>query len=304
MTGRFLLSILAAAGIVFAGGLHGKVAGQPGQIIFRGVAPTTPAQAAAAPALSGDDWDVGEKGGGQPRQPGMVNQFQQVRFALPDFDQWVLGGRPRDQIERGLTSLLALQIDSVARACELSGAQRQKLQLAGDGDLRRLFRKIEEVRDKFRDIGQDQQKYNTAINEGSMLQMKLQSGIYDDSSLYQKVLRQTLNREQSDRLEQQERQRRKFRYEAKIELVLTQLESSILLRAEQRQRLVKILVEETEPPKKFGQYDYNLILFQAAKLGEAKLKPILDDAQWQSLKRMLDQNRGMEMFLRQQGFLP
>ena len=102
----------------------------------------------------------------------------------------------------------------------------------------------------------------------------------------------------------EERERRKFRYEAKIELVLSNLENSISLRAEQRQRLVKLLLDETEPPKKFGQYDFYVVLFQAGKLGEAKLRPILDDAQWQSLKKVLDQYRGMERFLKSQGYVP
>jgi hypothetical protein len=215
---------------------------------------------------------------------------------MPNFDQWVLGGKTRDQLDRVLKSQLTLQVDSVSRACELSAAQREKLDLAGEGDAKRLYHTIDQLRERFPEAGQDQQKYNTIINEASMLQMKMQSGIYDDSSLFQKVLRQTLNREQSLRYEQQERERRKFRYEAKIELVLSNLENSISLRAEQRQRLVKLLLDETEPPKKFGQYDFYIVLFQAGKLGEAKLKPILDDAQWQSFKKVLDRYQGMGQF--------
>ena len=86
---------------------------------------------------------------------------QQGRFviAVPDFDQWVLGGKTRDQIERVLKSQLALQVDSVDRACELSAPQREKLQLAGEGDLKRLSRTIEQFREKFREAGQDQQKF-------------------------------------------------------------------------------------------------------------------------------------------------
>ncbi len=202
-----------------------------------------------------------------------------------------------------LKSQLALQVESVARACRAFRRPTGETATGGRGRPETAARTIDEFRDKFREVGQDQQKLNAIGREASVLQTKMQTGIYDDSSLFQKVLRQTLNREQSVRYERQERERRKFRYEAKIELVLSNLENSIVLRAEQRQRLVKLLLDETEPPKKFGPYDFYLVLFQAGKLGEAKLKPILDDAQWQSLKKVLDQYRGMERFLPVTGIL-
>ena len=191
---RSVLSLLLTAGMVLLSGLHGRVA--------RGQ----------------DDWDVGKKAVDRPNQQG--------RIVLPDFDQWVLRGKTRDQLERVLKSQLALQVDSVDRACALSGAQREKLQLAGDGDLKRLSRTIEQLREKFREVGQDQEKFQTIAGEALTLQMKMQSGVYDESSLFQKVLRQTLSREQSARYEQQERERRKFRYEGKIELVVANLETA------------------------------------------------------------------------------
>ena len=269
---RLVLGLLVTAGMVLPSGLHGRAA--------RGQ----------------DDWDVAKKAVVQPNRD--------IVMALPDFDQWAFGGKTRDQLERLFESQLALQVDAINRACELSAAQREKLQLAGEGDQKRLSRAIEQFRDRFREAGHDQQKAANVVGEAQTLQMTIQDGVYDDSSLFQKVLRQTLNREQAVRYEQQERERRKFRYEAKIEMVLATLENSIPLRAEQRQRLVKLLLDETEPPKKFGQYDFYVVLFQAGKLGEAKLKPILDDAQWQSFKKVFDQGRGLEQFLKGQGYLP
>jgi hypothetical protein len=248
-----------------------------------------------------DDWDAGKPAANQP-DARMV--MRQTVMAPEVFDRWVSGGRTPEQMERSLDSLLALQVESVARVCGLSDAQREKLELAGHGDVKRLSRSIEQLKEKFRGVGQDQQKFSEMVREVSPLQMKMQTGVFGDSSLYRKVLNQTLDREQSVRYEQDERQRRKFRYEARIELVLSDLESSIPIRAEQRQRFVKLLLDETQPPKKFGQYDTYIVLCQARKLGEAKLKPIFDDAQWQALKKVLDQSQRMEQHLQANGFLP
>jgi len=249
------------------------------------------------PAARGqDDWDVPKKEVNQP--------VQQVQFGIPDFDSWVLGGRSLTQVESAQKSLLVLQIDSIARASELSPSQREKLQLAGECDLKRLCRAIEQLREKYRGIGQDMNKYQEFARIASEYQAKSQTGIYGDSSLFKKVLAQTLDRQQSDRYQRQERERRQFQYEAKIELVMSNLEGSISLAAGQRQRLVKLLVAETEPPKKFGQYDTYVVFYQLGKLDEAKLKPILDDSQRKSLKILSGRYGGMEPTLRAQGYLP
>jgi hypothetical protein len=261
---RFVLRLVVIAGVVSPHLLHGRLAwGQ-------------------------DDWDTAKQAVNQP--PGRI-VIGPVMMGQIDFDRWVSGGKTRDQIEHTLESLLAFQVESVAGTCGLSDIQRRKLELAGQGDVKRFLRSVEQLKEKFRQVGQDQQKFNEIAREASPLQMKMQTGVFGDSSLYRKILKQTLDQGQSVRYEQEERQRRKFRYEAKIELVMSNLESTIPLRAEQRQRMVKLLLDETEPPKNFGQYDYYVVLVQARKLGEAKLKPIFDDAQWQTLKRALDQSQ-------------
>ena len=44
-------------------------------------------------------------------------------------------------------------------------------------------------------------------------------------------------------------------------------------------------------------------MYRLSKLPEAKLKPLFDDIQWQVIKGQMDQYRGMQQFLRQQGML-
>ena len=73
---------------------------------------------------------------------------------------------------------------------------------------------------------------------------------------------------------------------------------------EQRDRLRKLLAEETRPPKRLGQNDYYAVLYQIALLPEAKVKPIFDDVQWRLLSRQLAQAKGMGMWLKQNGFVP
>lgn len=246
-----------------------------------------------------DDWDAAKD---VVRQP---NEFAIMRVMPPaEFDRWVSGGKTTDQVQREMESLLALHVESAARMGGLSDAQKKKLALAGHGDMKRLSRNMDELKEKFRDVGQDQEKFRKIMNEVSLLRTKMQSDIFGESSLYRKTLKQTFTRDQAARYEEEEWQRRRFRYEARIELVMCELETTLPLRPEQRQRLVKLVLEETQPPSKFGPYDNLLVIYQLRKLGETKVRPLFDDAQWRVLKIVLDRSVGMEEHLRMNGALP
>lgn len=243
-----------------------------------------------------DDWD---------REAEMVVEQPAAFLAAEEnFDQWVFGGTRAGQANKRLETLLASQVDAVERVCGLSEAQKQKLLLAGRGDVKRFFESADAARKKFEAVRRDQNAFNQVWQDIQPLQIKFNAGLFGDASLFRKVLQRTLDPEQSARYEQQEAARRKFRYEAKIGLVVAVLESGVPLRDEQRQKLVKVLLEETQTPNKFGQYDYYVVLCQAAHLPEEKLKPIFDEAQWQALRRLFAQAAGMEVALRRNGVIP
>jgi hypothetical protein len=250
-----------------------------------------------------DDWE-GEQ---EVRAPaaGAVNMGLQIPEET--FDQWIFGAsRNASQGRKRIESLLTLQVESVERACELSDAQKGKLRLAGRGDMKRFYAGVEEARKRFREARQDPNKFNQIWQEIQPLQTKLNSGFFDDASLFYKVLKRTLDAAQTAEYEQREYERRKFRYETKIGLAIVMVENGMPLRDEQRQKFMKLLVEETEPPKKFGQsqYDYYVVMLKAAKLPESKVKPIFDDAQWRALSQQFAQAKGMEQTLRRSGIIP
>jgi len=256
--------------------------------------------ALGAVALGQDDWDVDEP---VLVQPGMV---QAAAFEVPEetFDQWVFGGKSTSQVTKRLDSLLLLQVASVERACELSEAQKNKLQLAARGDVKRFLGSVEEMRRKFCEVRRDQQRFNNIWQEIQPLQLKLNAGLFDETSLFRKVLKRTLDPEQSERFEQQERERQRFRYEAKIELAVATMEAGVPLLDVQRQKLVKVLREETEPPTKFGQYDYYVVLYKAAKIPKEKLQPIFDEGQWRAMTQLFAHGKSMEVTLKKHGFVP
>jgi hypothetical protein len=234
-------------------------------------------------------------------------QRMQAVFMLNDdqFDQWVFGGPRNSGAGRvKLDTLLTLQVDDVSRTCGLSETQKKKLLLAGHGDIKRFFDRVDEKRRKFDKVKNDQNKIGEIYQELQPLQMALNSGLFSEGSIFSKTLKKVLAHEQAARYEAMVHEKRLFRYRAKVELIVASLDQTAGFSDDQRRALVELIVRETEVPKRFGQYDYWLVMYQTGKIPESKLKTLFDDKQWGFVSRQLNQMRGMEQFLRNNGMLP
>ena len=229
------------------------------------------------------------------------------QFTDETVEQWIFnngGNSNAAQTRKKIETLLTLRVEDLDRCCGLSDEQKKKLLLAGRVDMLRFFERVSQIKKKFAAVKQDQQQINNIFQEIQPLQMTLQSGLFGDSSFLHKAICKTLNAEQTARYDEVELERRTFRYHAKVGLVVAMLENGLPLRDDQRQRVLKLLREETPPPRKFGQYDYYYVMWQFSHLPEAKLKPIFEAAQWKTLGLQFQQVRGMEQFLKQNEMLP
>jgi len=199
---------------------------------------------------------------------------------------------------------LKLQLNELNRICELNDAQKQKLKLAASSDMKRFFDEVESVRKKFKAGKQDQNAWNEVWQEISPLQMKMATGLFGDTSFFCKTIRKTLSDEQYAKYNSMVTERRRFRYKSSIETVITSFEDSVALNHTQHDAIVKLLLDETQPPASFGQYDVHVVMYQLARIPEAKLKAVLDERQWNQAQIHFNQYRGMEQFLIQNGLIP
>lgn len=246
-------------------------------------------------ARAQDDWDAAE----EPVEKPAVNHFQ-----LPPFDQWVLGGQSPAQVRQTLLSRASRRLDSLDQSYDLSDAQRKKLELAARGDIKRFFRQADEVRAKFDKLKDDQQKLNEIVQAVQPLQVKMRGSFFDDDSLLSKTIATTFTRQQAEKYEGHQQERRRFAYEAKIAFALLTLERGVPLREGQREQFTKLLLEETEPPRSFGQQAVYAVFYQAATIDEEKLEPIFDRVQWKAIRRLLRTAEAMDANLKRNGFQP
>jgi hypothetical protein len=288
--------LVAIVAVIMAWGTYCRAQVQA-VVVQEAVAVQLPGQEAAPDADEEDEAVEVENGLAQRMQPVfMLNDDQ--------FDQWIFGGPRNSGAGRNkLDTLLTLQVDDVSRTCGLSEMQKKKLLLAGHGDIKRFFDIVDEKRRKFDKVKNDQNKIGEIYQELQPLQMALNSGLFSEGSIFTKTLKKVLAHEQASRYEAMVHEKRLFRYRAKVELIVASLDQTIGFSDDQRRALVELILRETEVPKKFGQYDYWLVMYQTGKIPESTLKTIFDDKQWRFVNQQLNQMRGMEQFLRNNGML-
>jgi hypothetical protein len=255
----------------------------------------------AAPARAQDDDDIEEDA---PPQNGVVVQREVFVLNEMQFNHWLYNNGEGDDVARTkLRTHLTLQIDELARACRLTDAQREKLRLAGQGDLARFFGRVAIKRKELQDKEYDQNKINDIFQQLRPLQTAYNAGILEENSLFAKTIATTLDPDQRATYEAAERERRRFRYQARVELIVLRLGRTLGLTSQQHRKLVDLIVAETKLPRKSGQYDQYIVMVQARKLPKEKLTAILDEAQMRVFEQHLNQARGIEQFLKQNGYL-
>jgi hypothetical protein len=205
---------------------------------------------------------------------------------------------------RRLTTLLTSQVQELDRLCRLTDAQRQKLHLAGRGDVHRFFARYEAAKQKAFSLPPEVQNVRTIQQEASALRTILQSGLFHEASLLQKSLPNTLTDEQFARYDAMERERRAARHRTTIEQALNTLQRSVALREPQRRALLALLTQEIKPFRRSSRYDQYRILIQLDRLPEEKLKPLFDGPRWAALEKQLLQYRDIERQLKDAGVWP
>ncbi len=196
-----------------------------------------------------------------------------------------------------LETRLKLQLDELRRICGLTDEQSQKLKLAASFDVKRFFDEVDAVRRKYQKSKHDQNAWNQIWQEIHPLQLKMATGLFGESSFFGKSIRKTLSEEQLVSYTAFVNERRRYRYRATIEVVLTNIESSMPLSHLQRNAFVKLLDEETPAPASFGQYDQHVVMYNLSTLPESKIRPLLDERQWTQLSTQVKQYREMKPFL-------
>jgi hypothetical protein len=228
-----------------------------------------------------------------------------VQVSDRQFDRWIFASDGGADSARMLTeSRLKSRIGYIEHLCGLSQNQRKKLEVAGRGDIKRFFDRVEEKRNQFHHGEMHQAELIQEMTEVQKMGRDYRATIFNDRSMFGKVLATLLDQEQADRYRRNRDDARLSRHQSRVEWVALTLQKNLLLTDVQRVRLVSVLFEETRPPQRFGPSDYYGIIYQASRLPEARLRPIFAEAEWRALQREFDEAKRQERVLKDFGYLP
>jgi hypothetical protein len=259
----------------------------------------------ASPSAFGQfDDDIVDDGPIVPQAVMPVQVARAVQFNPEQVDQWIFsrwGGAAAAKIR--LEANLGLRIDDIDRACAVTELQKKKLKLAGMGDIKRYYDRVEDLKRKYTAAPGNPQINNNIWQEMQPLQLELNGGLLGDASLFVKTIKSTLEPDQAKRYDELMHGRADERRRATIEWFVVHIDKALGLSDLQRGRLTEVLVSETPPPERFGQADFWYLMYQMTRLPEDKVKAILDEPQWRLLSRQFIQARGMGPWLRSNGLI-
>jgi hypothetical protein len=217
-------------------------------------------------------------------------------------DSYVYGGdesRRRELLEESLQ----LKINEIGKTFGLSDRDKEKLELAGKGDVGRFIRRVDQLKDKWPPDRAPEAQHNALARETWPLANALGQGLFEHDSLFFKALAATLRSDQLARYEQIGHERRRYRYQAHLELVLMQLNSFLGLSNDQRNRLANLIADKTHPIRCPDGLECRVVLAQMSRLPAENLRPLFDASQWRQLQTKLDEARRDSMWLKQWGIV-
>jgi hypothetical protein len=233
----------------------------------------------------------------------VIAQENLIQFTEQTFLQQVFGNqRSYDAARKQLDQALSVQIAFVENAVELSDEQIDKLELAGRGDIHRFFSDFERVKRGMKFGGVPRDEWQAVWQKTQPLSLRYTAGLHGPNSLLKKTIASTLDDQQRQSFDGMQKDRAVAIYVDNIRMTLAMLDRKVPLTRRQRESVIELLVNETEPPDFYGRANmqFYVVLSQMGKLPQDDLKELFDQNEWRVVQGMLQQAKAIEQTLKAQ----
>ena len=198
---------------------------------------------------------------------------------------WVFNGRTEASVRQGLLNQADQKLNQLEEHCRLTDEQRAKLKLAANGDVKRFFTEVAIMRRETESINQqDQNAVQTAWTRVRPLTERMQSGIFGDQSLFGKVMSSTLDKSQIEEYEKVVREQSERRQHALVLSLVTTLEKSVPMVADQREKLIALLDAQTIKPLRRQDIEAYVAYAKLSRISDEELEKLFDKEQVKVLK--------------------
>ena len=215
-----------------------------------------------------------------------------------------------------IRELAARQVMRVDEQCGLSPAQRRRLELAVESDVRRVADDVDEVRARYGGVRVDmnspagQKQWHQFQQDVQDCRQRMRN-LFGASSLFARALTTTLDDGQRGRIAQESRARRSYQWRAMVVTALARMDDTLGLGQAQHEALETLLVAR-EPPLRVdeaagGREDPHLqttlVSMVLADSDVEGIRRLFSERQWRGLAVWMNQGRAMRSWIEQQGVL-
>jgi hypothetical protein len=209
----------------------------------------------------------------------------------------------------------ATHLAAVERACTLSDAQRRKLELAIESDVRRCVGGVEEIRRRYADMKVDlndregQQQWNRFQQDVTRCRRRVMTA-FTEGSLFAEALSTVLDEGQASNLATEQAARRTFRWQSLVARAMIQLDDALTLTEDQHAEVERMLLAK-EPrlriegwsPERNQHAEQMLVFMVLADVDQKALRAVVGEGRWKSVVTFANQGRAMRTWIQQQGLL-
>jgi hypothetical protein len=241
------------------------------------------------------------------RQQRAIRPAAQPAIGMEQFDMWIFQGLPGrgTGAREALESRVDLEILRISQAITLDDPQTDHLKLAGHGDIKRFFDRVEKARRQFLAIQNrlDRNNLNEAYQLAAPLQQELTVGLFGPKSLLQKTIASTLNEQQLAAWEKEQGRTDQLRAERAVKLFIAQMQRQVPMTNAQRTQLAELIVAKAKSIRVNDQYTQYLLQYHLSEVPREELENLFDPNQMKAIDRSIQQGRAMVNMLKQRGLL-
>lgn len=205
-------------------------------------------------------------------------------------------------IRSALRSNLALELDRVVKPWGLTTAQRQKLQQAVALDVKQFFDQVEAVRHLCQGRTFQVAAYPELVAALMPLKSRFARGFLKEGSLFDKTLQTIEHPAQVDAYRTGLRAQRVRSFQAMVRQVAASLSQRLELKADQRLQLEALMQDRIAPFRIVDEQCGPALGYKLALLPETELHPLMDDDQWEALRRFLQRQLAQGAEFRRRGY--
>lgn len=208
------------------------------------------------------------------------------------------------------------RLERIAASCDLTDAQRRKLRLAMESDIRRFAATVDATRAKYAGVrvnlndqeGQKKwQQFQHDVQECRQLLRRL----FDSGSLFAATAPSTLDPGQVKAIEAEIAARRSFRWRTMVVSTLLKMDDMLGLTRAQHDLLAEALLshepalrlDELSPEQDNAHLQLNLVYMVLSGVDPRPLRKATTERQWRTLGLLMNQGKSMRSWIEQQGIL-